>query len=149
MDSNHLNPKLYWLPDVAPGRLAISARPRGGDWLDDEIEGWRKQGIDVVVSLLTPSENEELGVKDEGRFSKAKGVRFISFPIEDRGTPPASAKVQELVMQLGSEIQQGKEVLFTCRRGMGGPSLFSVPFWFFAGENAIQALGSFGMSGGL
>ena len=149
MDSNHLNPKLYWLPDLAPGRLAISARPRGGDWLDDEIEGWRKQGIDVVVSLLTPSENEELGLKDEGRSSNAKGVRFISFPIEDRRTPPSSAKVQELVTQLGSEIQQGKGVAIHCRQGIGRSSLVSAAVLLFAGEDVDQALSSIRNARGL
>lgn len=39
-----------------PGRLAISARPRGGDWLPDEIRAWLRAGIDTVVSLLTATE---------------------------------------------------------------------------------------------
>ena len=34
------------------GRLAIMARPRAGDWLEDEISGWRAQGVEIVVSLL-------------------------------------------------------------------------------------------------
>jgi hypothetical protein len=55
-----LNPKLYWLNNSLSGRLAISARPRGGDWLEDEIEGWRRQGVGVILSLLTDSENKEL-----------------------------------------------------------------------------------------
>jgi hypothetical protein len=106
---NHFNPKLYWIETPAAGRLAISARPRGGDWLEDEIEGWREQGVDVVVSLLTASENAELELKDEGQFSKARGLRFFSFPIEDRNVPKSAAKLQEFAAQINSEIQQGKK----------------------------------------
>ncbi len=146
---NQFNPKLYWIETPADGRLAISARPRGGDWLEDEIEGWRKQGVDVVVSLLTPTENEELELKDEGRFSKAKGVRFVSFPIEDRSIPASTAKLQELVVQLGSEIQRGKNIAVHCRQGIGRSSLVSAAVLLLAGEDLDQALASIRNARGL
>jgi protein-tyrosine phosphatase len=144
-----LEPKLYWIAKSSPGRLAISVRPRGGDWLEDEIEGWRKQGIDVVVSLLTPSENEELDLKDEGGFSKAKGIRFISFPIEDRGVPQSRAKVEELVAQLSSKIQQGKNVAVHCRQGIGRSSLISAALLISAGEDIEQTLKAISKARGL
>ena len=43
------------------GRLAIMARPRAGEWLGDEISGWRAEGIDTVISLLEQEEVSELG----------------------------------------------------------------------------------------
>jgi len=51
-----MNPDLFWIPGPWRGRLAVATRPRGGDWLADEAAGWRRAGLDVVVSLL---ENEE------------------------------------------------------------------------------------------
>jgi protein-tyrosine phosphatase len=139
---NHFNPKVYWIETPAAGRLAISARPRGGDWLEDEIEGWRQQGVDVVVSLLTASENAELELKDEGQFSKARGLRFISFPIEDRNVPKSATKLQELATQMNSEIQQGKNVAVHCRQGIGRSSLVSAAVLMFAGEDLDKALKS-------
>jgi protein-tyrosine phosphatase len=144
-----LQPKLYWIANSSPGRLAISARPRGADWLEDEIEGWRKQGIDIVVSLLTPSENEELDLKDEAGLSKAKGIRFGSFPVEDRGVPQSPAKVEELVSQLGCEIQQGKNVAVHCRQGIGRSSLISAALLISGGTDVEQALHAIGESRGL
>src|SRR5260221_4457020 len=138
MELNPLNPKLYWIASSSPGRLAISARPRGGDWLEDEIEGWRKQGIDVVVSLLTPSENEELNLRDEASLSKAKDIQSFSFPIEDRGVPPSSAKVEQLVTQLGSKIQQGKKVAVHCRQGIGRTSRLSSALLLSSGGEIEQ-----------
>jgi len=33
-----------------PGFLAISGRPRGGEWLEDELRSWHQSGVDHVVS---------------------------------------------------------------------------------------------------
>ena len=137
-----MNPKLYWIETPAGRRLAISVRPRGDDWLEDEIEGWRKQGVDVVVSLLTASENDELGLKDEGQFSSAKGLRFVSFPIEDRNVPRSAAKLQQLAAQLGSEIEQSKNVVIHCRQGIGRSSLVTAAVLLLIGEDLDQALSS-------
>lgn len=146
---NHFNPKLYWIEGPTRGRLAISTRPRGGDWLEDEVDGWREQGLDVVVSLLTAAESEELGLKDEGQFSKAKGLRFVSFPIEDRNVPRSMAKLQELASQLGSAIQQGKNVAVHCRQGIGRSSLVSAAVLLSVGEDLDQALTSIRNARGL
>src|ERR1700743_3176736 len=54
--------KPYWINPGANGRLAIVPRPRGGDWLADDLHALRREGIDILVSLLTPSEVEELGL---------------------------------------------------------------------------------------
>ncbi len=32
-----LGTTLYWVRGPWPGKLALAARPRGGEWLDDEI----------------------------------------------------------------------------------------------------------------
>ena len=145
---NHFNPKLFWVETATGGRLAISARPRGGDWLKDEIEGWRQQGVDIVVSLLTASESEELGLSDEG-LSKGLGVRFVSFPIEDRNVPASAAKLQELAAQLGSEVQQGKNVAVHCRQGIGRSAIVSAAVLLLVGDDFDQALTSISNARGL
>lgn len=60
-------------------------RPRGGDWLEDEIRGWKTSGIDSVVSLLTEDEVAGLNLENEPKFCKAHGLRYFSFPVIDRG----------------------------------------------------------------
>ncbi|HEV2699942.1 MAG TPA: dual specificity protein phosphatase family protein [Terriglobales bacterium] len=144
-----MNPKLYWLNDAPQGRLAISARPRGGDWLEDEIEGWRKQGIDVIVSLLTPAENDELDLHREASISDSKGIHFYSFPIEDRGVPPDSAHVERLAAELTSQIEQGKNVAIHCRQGIGRSSLLSAAVMISRGDNVADALRVIGRARGL
>jgi len=56
---------VYWIKSHTQSRLAIMPRPRAGDWLDDEIAGWKADGIDIVVSLLEANEVYELGLSQE------------------------------------------------------------------------------------
>jgi len=36
---------IYWIKTSASLRLAIMARPRAGDWLEDEIDHWKREGV--------------------------------------------------------------------------------------------------------
>jgi len=78
---------IIWIRGPRKGRLAIAARPRGGDWLDDEVEAWRSAGVDCVVSALTPAEEAELDLAEEPVICQRHGLRYISLPIPDSGVP--------------------------------------------------------------
>ena len=86
-----MRPEIYWIDGPWPGRLAILARPRGSDWLIDELAGWKNAGLDVVVSLLTRGEDSELGLSDEGELAQQYGLTFISFPISDYSVPTSDS----------------------------------------------------------
>jgi len=78
---------IYWIEGPWSGKLAIMARPRGGEWLIDEVDAWQKSGLDVIVSLLMNSENLELGLTQEPEVIGQQGLHFLSFPIADRSIP--------------------------------------------------------------
>ena len=78
---------MYWIDIAGPGRIAISAKPRSGEWLADEIKNWRLAGVDRVVSLLEANEVHELGLQSEGAVCEAEGILFLTLPIVDRGVP--------------------------------------------------------------
>ena len=102
-----------------PGKLFVSSRPRGGDWLSDETEKWRESGIQTVVSLLEEQEESQLEIQDEAKEVAKQGMRFISFPIPDRGVPGSSAAAIEVFEEVYNELQRGKSVLVHCRQGVG------------------------------
>ncbi len=58
---------LYWVETGSTGRLATMARPRAGDWLEDEMRGLRAMHVDVIVSLLTDDEVSELALGAEAQ----------------------------------------------------------------------------------
>ena len=92
--------ELYWIDGPWPGRLAISARPRGGDWLEEEIRAWRAAGVDTVVSLLMPVEMDDLGLQREAEVCRKNGVEFLSFPIVDRSIPTLDSNAVDLFEQI-------------------------------------------------
>jgi len=102
-----------------PGKLFVSSRPRGGDWLSDETKRWRLSGIQTVLSLLTQEEESELGILDESVEAATQGMKFISFPIPDRGIPGSSTAAFEMLDEVHNELQRGRSVLVHCRQGIG------------------------------
>lgn len=60
-----MRPEIFWIDASLPGRIAIMPRPRAGDWLADEVAGWRAEGVDVVVSLLEPHEVAGFGLQHD------------------------------------------------------------------------------------
>lgn len=115
---------VYSITAASPYRIAIVARPRGNDWLQDEVKQLRNQGLDTLVSLLTSDENAELGLTDEKRFCENSGIRFLSFPIEDRSIPNQE-EVRSLVEVLAGEANSGRSIGFHCRAGIGRSSMLA------------------------
>jgi protein-tyrosine phosphatase len=135
--------KLYWAEGPWPGRLAMAARPRGDDWLEDEIAGWRREGIDLVFSLLTSEEENDLGLSKEAREVKARGMQFVSFPIPDREVPDSDAKVAAALEKLDANLSAGKNVLVHCRQGVGRTGLIAASLLVMKGlppEAAVKSL---------
>jgi hypothetical protein len=79
--------QLYWIEGPWAGRFAIMPRPRGGDWLEDEVQAWQHAGLNRVVSLLTPDEVADLDLGQEAALCQAHGMQFVSFSIPDRRVP--------------------------------------------------------------
>jgi protein-tyrosine phosphatase len=137
--------KLYWIEGPWPGRLAIMPRPRGGDWLEDEIQSWRRSGVDVVVSLLTREEQTELSLPDEEALCRANGIELVSFPIVDRGIPSSFAAFSDQVTKLAEQLASGKNVAVHCRQGIGRAALVAICLLVSSGiepEAAMERVGA-------
>jgi hypothetical protein len=74
-----------WIDLPASARLAIMPRPRAGNRLDEEVAGWKAEGIDVIVSLLEAEEVAELGIHREVGLCHDLDIKFISGPVGRRG----------------------------------------------------------------
>ncbi len=60
-------------------QVAIVPRPRGEDWLYDEMSALREAGVDVVVSMLEEDEAGELGLRREDDAARHSGLVFVNF----------------------------------------------------------------------
>lgn len=140
---------LYWIAGPWPGKLATMSRPRGGDWLRDEIEAWYAAGIDVVVSLLSADEEYELGLEHEARLAQERGLTFTSFPIDDYGVPASKNALRKLVEELEHVLLSGQCVGIHCRQGIGRSSLVAACLLAATGENVDAAFHRISNSRGL
>jgi protein-tyrosine phosphatase len=98
--------------------LAVVTRPRGGDWLGDELARLRERGIDTLVSCLTPIEEAELALDDEADQAQSAGLTFVRMPIEDRGLPPMTL-ADQVAKAIAQRIRAGGHVAVHCRQGLG------------------------------
>jgi protein-tyrosine phosphatase len=137
--------ELHWVKGPWPGKLALAARPRGGDWLADEMDRWQREGIHTVVSLLTPQEEQDLDLAGEERTVKAHRMAFRSFPIEDRQVPDSEVKLTKLLAQIDQDLGSGKNVALHCRQGIGRSGLVAACLFVTKGFDvgvAIKRLSS-------
>lgn len=120
-------------------RLAIMGRPRGGEWLEDEINSLRIAGIDVVVSLLTADEIPELDLADESAVCSRHGLHFRSFPITDRGIPQSECRFREFINDVVADLAAGRSVAIHCRAGIGRSSLVAASLLAIKGYSVDKA----------
>ncbi len=113
----------FWVGIDAGRRIAIVPRPRGGDWLEDELLAIKEAGVDVLVSMLTPEERGELGLDEEAELCRRVGLEFRPFPVNDRETPESAAEVRRVVSELRRELDAGRTVATHCRASIGRSSL--------------------------
>ena len=108
---------IHWVKGIEPVRLGLMARPRGGEWLEEEVVAWRAASVAVVVSLLESHEVRELELREEARLCTEQGIKFRHFPIPDRGTPSSGKEVAALVADLRSALTKVGRSSFTVAPG--------------------------------
>jgi len=137
---------IYWIDAPYGPRLAIMARPRAGDWLEDEVDYWQRSGIETVVSLLEQDEVRDLQLEDERELCVQNGIAFFSFPIRDRGLPEDRAAALRFARELaGSD----KPIAIHCRAGIGRSSLMAAAILIETGIPAETALRAIATARGL
>jgi protein-tyrosine phosphatase len=107
------------------GELAIVPRPRGGDWLEDEINALKDGHFEILVSLLTRDESDEFDLAAEADVSRSHGLQFCEFPIPDLGIPQSMEAARGLIRKLYGELKAGKKVAIHCRQGIGRSGLIA------------------------
>jgi hypothetical protein len=120
---NYLKSNFYTIEGPWPGRLANLSRPRGDDWLKDELTSWVDAEIDVIVSLLTAQEISDLALNEEETISQQLGIEFINYPIPDYDVPVSSTSFTTLVDALSDLLSRGKSIGIHCRQSVGRSSL--------------------------
>lgn len=131
--------KLFWADQVAPGRLAVATRPRGDGALFIDLAMARSEGVDVLVSMLTPIEAGALGLAEEGRTAGSLGMQFVSVPVEDHSVPTEFPPVLAAARAAADQIASGRAVAVHCYAGLGRSPLFAASVLVLLGKPLEQA----------
>lgn len=138
-----MKPTIYRIESALPYRLSIVARPRGGDWLCDEIHGLSADGVQLLISMLTDEEADDLGLRDEKNQCEHEGIVFRNVPIQDRSVPADRHQFLDAVEQTAADVKSGTDVAVHCRAGIGRSSLFAASVLIRLGwsvEEAFKAI---------
>lgn len=134
---------VHWIENATAGRLGTMSRPRGGDWLEDEIRALQQQGVDVIVSLLEAREISELELEDEPACCASSGLTYLSFPIPDYSVPASREQTRAFVRKLNDFLCEGKNIVIHCRQGIGRSSLLAAAVLVWQGcavEEAFEII---------
>lgn len=144
-----MSTKLYWAEGPWSGKLALSARPRGGDWLNEDIARWKDAGIDTVLSLLTREEEHDLGLEDEANEVRRSGMRFLSLPIPDMEVPRSEPAMAATLEKLDALLTAGGNVVVHCRQGIGRTGLIAACLLVTKGISSGAAVEAVSVARGL
>ena len=117
---------VFWIKGNPPAPLAIVLKPRGGDWLEDDLLRMKRDCVETLVSLLEKDEADLLALGDEGPVAEKIGLRFLSYPIPDVHTPPNTAAFREFVAGLADRLRAGEHIGVHCRGSIGRRRTWSV-----------------------
>lgn len=120
-----MNDGIYQIEGPWQGKLAIITRPRGNEWLQDEMARLKKNGFDTILSLLEQNESSELGLVQEKAIVEANGMQWLSFPIPDRGVSTSLWRAVELLQRLDQSLSNGTNVAIHCRQGVGRSAMIA------------------------
>ena len=111
--------EIFWIKGTPPAPLAIVIRPRGDEWLEDEMLGLKRGGLQTIVSLLERKEALLLGLDEEHPIADHLGLKFLSYPIPDTQVPSNLATFQQFVTGLADRLRAGEKIGVHCRGSIG------------------------------
>jgi protein-tyrosine phosphatase len=139
---------IFWIQGDPPVPLAIVLRPRGGDWLEDELIRMKNAGIQTVVSLLEKHEAAYLELSEEAHAATQAGLNFISFPIRDTQTPSDPVAFETFIQHLVNQLRAGERIGVHCRGSIGRATVTAACALIHLGWSPSSALSAIMMARG-
>lgn len=132
--------EILWIKSNPPVEMAIVLRPRGEDWLPEEIQRIKRGGVRILVSLLEPREAEFLGLAEEGRLAEEAGLRFVNYPIPDTKVPANTAQFCIFIAGLVERLRKGDSVGVHCRGCIGRSTITAACILIHIGLKPLDAV---------
>ena len=112
----------YWITEINAATIGISPCPAPSPNTENDITG---QDLTMLVSLLSPNEEEQLGLEQEEVTCTAVGIAFNKLPIPDNSIPGVD-NFTKFIDLLYSKTNEPGKILIHCRHGIGRSSLIAI-----------------------
>lgn len=132
--------EILWIKSNPPVELAIVLRPRGEEWLRDELLGIKHAGVQTLVSLLEPHEADYLGLAEEGPLAEEIGLRFLNYPIPDTKVPQDIAHFRTFISGLVERLREGESIGIHCRGCIGRATITAACILIHMGIKPMDAV---------
>jgi protein-tyrosine phosphatase len=132
--------EIFWIKGDSPPPLALVLRPRGDEWLENEILRMKLGGIQTLVSLLEVDEAASLRLKEEGPVAERHGMQFLSYPIPDVHVPPDVGSFRTFAAGLAGRLNSGIQIGVHCRGSIGRACVVSACALIHLGWQPAAAL---------
>jgi protein-tyrosine phosphatase len=129
-----MQPTLFTISREGSGQLSTMTRPRGGDWLADELASLATAGVTVLVSLLSDAEVSELELGAEPDAALASAIEFYRLPTADLQVPDRAGALA-LAQVLRQKLRDGASIVVHCRHGIGRSSTLAALVMVLEGTN--------------
>jgi protein-tyrosine phosphatase len=140
---------IFWIKGNPPAPLAIVLRPRGDDWLEEDLLKLKQGGIETVVSMLEEDEAVLLALGEESVLAEKIGLQFLSFPIPDTQVPPDTAAFRSFVAGLANRLRAGERIGVHCRGSIGRSTVIAACTLIQLGWQPKTALANIASARGL
>jgi protein-tyrosine phosphatase len=111
--------RVFWIDGDPQSGLAIVLRPRGDEWVREDLEEMKQSGVQTLISLLHPHEAVWLGLADEAAIALELGLGFVSYPILDAHVPDDEDHFRSFVSGLAERISAGEKIGLHCQGSIG------------------------------
>ncbi len=132
----------FWIPIETEGRPATMARPLGGVALEPALRELATEGVTLLVSLLSPEEQQGLDLSGEAAACAGLGLSFRSHPVPDFEVPSDEVAFWSLARQVRDELEDGGVIVIHCHGGIGRSSLLAAAALTLLGRPALDAFAS-------
>ena len=131
------DPKL--IAHLGEGKLSIMGKPSGAEYLEEDIQYLKKNGITTLVSLLEQNEAYELGLDLEDHVCTNIGIDFHNFPITDRSVPGNDTEFFTSISSSYNAILKGASLVAHCRAGIGRSGIYTTSILIRHGHTVDEA----------
>lgn len=139
---------LFTILRAGPGRLSTAAAPAGLEQLPVALHALKREGVDVVVSMLASREESRLGLAHEEQQAHLVGLDFLRLPTGDFRAPDIAA-TRILAADLVARLADGKHIVIHCRGGVGRSSTLAAAVLIAEGISPEQAWATIGAARGV